>query len=500
MSGGLLMGIWNALSPENILFGTIGCLLGTLVGVLPGLGPSATLAILLPIAINLPPAPAIIMMSAIYYGSQYGGSTTSILVNIPGEASSVVTCIDGYPMAKQGRAGPALAISAIGSFVGATIAVSVLAFTGPLLANFAFYFSSPDYAALMFFSLTALAVLSSKSMLKGVLATFVGLLLALVGCSMSGAPIFTYGSIMMMNGLELSSVVVGLFGISEILIGLDEKIRSVAIGKLGRIMISFKEVRDCIGSMLRASGLGFVLGLLPGMIPAITSFVCYDVEKRVSKNSANFGKGAIEGVCAAETANNASTQAGFIPMLTFGIPTGASLAIILGTLIIFGLEPGPYLFIKHADFVWTIIGSMYIANALLLILNLPLVGLWARIPYIPYKLLAPLILGICFVGAYAGRNNIWDVGVALVCGIVGYLAKKFDWPIVPLILGFILGPKFEGYLRTSLTLSKGSISIFFESPISISFILLTSFLVGFKIYLLRKAVTKRGEIIFKDEE
>ncbi len=495
---GLLMGIWHALSPENLLFGTIGCILGTLVGVLPGLGPSSALAILLSLVVKLPPAPAIIMMAGVYYGAQYGGSTTSILLNIPGEASAVVTCFDGYPMAKQGRAGPALAISAIGSFVGGTISISLMAITGPILANFAFYFRSPDYCALMFFSLIALAVLSSESLLKGFLTVLLGMLLATIGCSLSGIPVFTFGSTMMMSGLELVSVVIGLFGISEILIGLDEKIVTVASEKLGKLMPTLQELRNCVGCMLRSTGSAFFLGLLPGMIPAITSFIAYDVEKRVSKNRHNFGKGAIEGVCAPETANNASVQAGFIPLFAFGIPTGASLAMLLAALIIFGLEPGPYLFTKKMDLVWTIIGSMYVGNVLLVILNLPLVGLWARIAYVPYRLLAPLILGICFVGAYVTRNNILDVGIAMLFGIIGYLGKKFDWPLPPLILGFILGPKFEGYLRTSLTMSGGSLDIFFKSPISMGFILLTFLLICLRIYILRTG--KKARIILKDEE
>jgi putative tricarboxylic transport membrane protein len=287
----------------------------------------------------------------------------------------------------------------------------------------------------------------------------------------------------MLSGLDLVSMVIGLFGICEIMVSLEEEVVTIAQAKVGKLMPSYQELRDCIGCTLRSTGIGFFLGLLPGMVPTIASFMAYDVEKRVSRNKANFGKGAIEGVCAPEVANNANAQAGYIPMMAFGIPPTPTLAMLLAAFVIFGLEPGPLLFTKNADFVWTIIGAMYVGNVILLILNLPLVGLWARIVYIPYRLLAPIILGLCFVGAYAIRNDIFDVAMALFFGIVGYLAKKFDWPLPPLILGFILGPKLEGYLRPSLSMSGGSIAIFFTQPISLGFILLTSLLVAIRVYL-----------------
>jgi putative tricarboxylic transport membrane protein len=483
MLEGPLGGIWNAMSPLNLLFGLIGCILGTLVGVLPGLGPASAVALLFPVTINLPPVPAIIMLGGIYYGAMYGGSTTSILMNIPGEASSVPTTFDGYQMAKQGRAGPALAISAIGSFVGGTLAIMALSFTGPLLASVVFYFTAPDYAGMMFFSLVSLATLSGRSIIKGILMVLTGMLLATVGCSLGGIPCFTYGSVKMLSGLDLVSMVIGLFGICEIMVGLEAELVTIAQAKVGKLMPSFRELRDCIGCTFRSTGIGFFLGLLPGMVPTISSFLAYDVEKRVSRNKANFGKGAIQGVCAPEVANNANAQAGYIPMMAFGIPPTPTLAMLLAAFVIFGLEPGPLLFTKNADFVWTIIGAMYIGNVILLILNLPLVGLWARIVYIPYRLLAPVILGLCFLGAYAIRTDIFDVAVALFFGIVGYLARKFDWPIPPLLLGFILGPKLEGYLRPSLSMSGGSIAVFFTQPISLGFILLTSLLIALRFYL-----------------
>jgi putative tricarboxylic transport membrane protein len=487
MDSGIILGIWHAMSPQNLLWGTIGCILGTIVGILPGLGPTSAIAILFPLTLSLPAAPAILMLSGIYYGAMYGGSTTSILMNIPGEASSVPTTFDGYEMAKQGRAGPALAISAIGSFIGATLAITALAFIGPYLADLAFYFTAPDYAGMMFFSLVSLATLSGKSVLKGILVVITGMLLATIGCSLGGIPCFTYGYVSLMAGIGLIPMIIGLFGISEILIGLEEEIVTIAQAELGKLMPTVRELRGCFGCILRASGIGFFLGLLPGMIPTIASFMAYDVEKKISKNRSNFGNGAIEGVCAPETANNANAQAGYIPLMAFGIPPTPSLALLLSALMVFGLQPGPMLFTKNQDFVWTIIGGMYIGNVILVVLNLPLVGMWARIVYIPYKILAPIILGICFIGAYAISNEVFDVWIAIVFGVVGYIAKKGDWPIPPLILGFILGPMFEGALRPSLTKSGGSILIFFTQPISLSFIVLTLSLIVLKIYLTRSS-------------
>ncbi len=485
MFEGLFQGLWNALHPMNLLFGITGCILGTIVGVLPGLGPTSAIAILLPITITLPAESAIIMLGGIYYGSQYGGSTTSILMNIPGEASSVPTCFDGYEMTKQGRAGPALAIAAIGSFIGGTIGILGLTFAGPPLASIAFYFGPPEYAGLLIFSLLSMAILSGGSTLKGILTTLLGMLLATIGCSLGGVNCFTFGSIKLLKGIDLISLIIGLFGISEIMVNLEEGVTTIAKAKLGKLMPTVQEFRNCVGAMLRGTGLGFFLGLLPGMIGTVITFMSYHLEKRVSKNKANFGRGAIEGVCAPETANNAACQASYIPLMVFGIPPGPSLALLLAALTIYGLEPGPSLFIKHSDFFWTIVGAMYIGNAILLILNLPLVGIWARIVYIPYKILAPVILGFCFLGAYATRNELVDVLVAVLFGFVGYLAKKLDWPTTPIILGFILGPMLEAALRPTLTLSGGSIFILFSRPISLGFILLTFLLVAFRFYLRR---------------
>lgn len=482
----LILGIWNALSPDNLMFGFIGCILGTITGILPGLGPTSAIAILLPITASLPPAPAFIMLSGIYYGAMYGGSSTSILMNIPGEAASVPTTYDGFQMAKQGRAGPALAIAAIGSFIGGTFGVIALTVTGPLLASVVFLFGPPEYTSILLFSLISMAVLSGPSIIKGTMMTLIGIILAIVGLSLNGVPVFTYGSVKLLKGIDLISMIIGLFGISEIMISLEEEVSTIGTVKLGKLMPTFQEFRNCIGCILRATGLGFILGLLPGIGPTICSFMAYDIETRVSKNRANFGKGAIEGVCAPETANNANAQAGFIPLLVFGIPPTATFAVLLMGLTLHGVEPGPMLFIKQKDLLWTVIGGMYIGNIILLILNLPLVGLWAKIVYIPYKIMAPIILGICFLGSYVLRNEILDPVSAVIFGIFGYVARKLDWPVAPVILGFILGPMFEAALRPTLTLSGGSLFILFTRPISLTFIILTIVVIGLKLSLLKK--------------
>jgi putative tricarboxylic transport membrane protein len=484
----LLFGIWNALSPENLIFGLIGALLGTITGVLPGLGPTSTIAILLPITASLPAIPAIIMLSGIYYGAQYGGSTTSILMNIPGEASSVPTTYDGYPMAKQGRGGPALAIAALGSFFGGTVGCIALTITGPLLASIAFLFGPPEYAAMLLFSLVSMAVLSGDSILKGLLMTLLGIILSSIGLSLNGVPTFTYGSVTLLKGLDLISIIIGVFGISEVVLSLEEQVKTIGEAKLGKLMPSFRELRNCISCTLRATGIGFFLGLLPGMGPTMSTFMAYDVEKKINKNRANFGKGAIEGVCAPETANNANAQAGFIPLLTFGLPPTPTFAVLLAGLTMHGVEPGPALFIKYPEFIWTVVGGMYVGNVLLLILNLPLVGLWAKIVYIPYKLLAPIILGICFLGTYVLRNEIIDVLIAVIFGGFGYILKKADWPIAPVVLGFLLGPMFEAAMRPTLTLSGGSLAILFTRPIALMFMSFTMLVVAGKyVFMILKA-------------
>jgi putative tricarboxylic transport membrane protein len=481
----LISGILNVFSPLNLLYCLLGCILGTLVGVLPGLGPASTLAILLPVTMYLNPTGSIIMLAGIYYGAQYGGSTTSILVNIPGETSSVPTCYDGYPMTKNGRAGEALWIAAVSSFIAGTIGCVLISIVGPGFAKYALKFGPPEYFALLFFGLTALISVSGGSVIKAFGCGVAGLMLATVGVdTMTGASRFNFGSIGMMRGLEIIPIAVGLFGVGEILFSAEEGILRVYEGKIGKMMPRGKDLRKGLMASLRGTLLGFPLGLLPGMAPPVASFLAYDMEKKISKHPEKFGSGVIEGVAAPEAANNATAQAGFLPLMAFGIPTCPAMAIMLTALILYGLQPGPLLFQDHKEFVWTVIGSMYIGNVALLLLNLPLVGLWARISMVPYKYLGPIILGICLIGPYSSRNTMFDVWVMLIAGFFGYIMRKTHWPLAPLILGFVLGPMVEGALRQSLSL--GGPSIFFTRPVSAGLMFLTVVVVAISVYSLRK--------------
>jgi putative tricarboxylic transport membrane protein len=476
----LIHGIINVFSPLNLFFCLLGCILGTLVGVLPGLGPATTMAILLPVTMYLNPTGSIIMLAGIYYGAQYGGSTTSILVNIPGETSSIPTCFDGYPMTKQGRGGQALWIAAISSFIAGTLGVMVITFVGVGIAKVALKFGPSEYFALLFFSLTALISISGGSVAKGLGAGVMGLVLASVGTDpMTAVGRFTFKTIALTRGLEIIPIAVGLFGIGEILINAEAGIVRIYEGKLGRMMPTGKELGKGLLAGLRGTILGLPLGVIPGVAPPVASFLAYDLEKKVSKYPERFGTGVIEGVAAPEAANNATAQTGFLPLMAFGIPTSPAMAIILTALMINGLKPGPLLFQEQKQFVWTVIGSMYIGNAVLLLLNLPLVGLWARISQLPYKYLGPIILGICVIGAYSSRNTMFDVWVALGAGVLGYFMRKTNWPTGTLILGFVLGPLFEEALRQSL--SVGGPLIFFRRPISVILLILSVIVVGISL-------------------
>ena len=468
----LINGIISVFSPLTLFYCFLGCVLGTLVGVLPGLGPASTLAILLPITMYLNPTNGIIMLAGLYYGAAYGGSTTSILVNIPGEVGSVPTCFDGFPMTKQGRAGEALWIAAIGSFIAGTFGAFMLSFIGPQIAKYAFKFGPPEYFGLMILSLTALVSLSGGSILKGIIVGLVGLILSTMGVDpQTGITRFDFGITWLLRGLDIVPLAVGVFGIGEILMNAEAGIVKIYEGKLGRMMPRGKELKKGLWACVRGTLFGWPLGVLPGITPGSVSFLAYDFEKKISKYPERFGTGVIEGVANPESANNATAQAGFLPLLTFGIPTGPSPAIILAALMIFGLKPGPTLFIQNKEFVWTVIGSMYIGNVMLLILNLPLVGLWARISTIPFKYMAPIILGICIIGAYSPRNIMFDVWVALGAGVLGYFMRKKDWPVAPMMLGFILGPMLEASFRQSV--SMGGYTIFFTRYITMAFFLLT---------------------------
>ncbi|MBO0763098.1 MAG: tripartite tricarboxylate transporter permease [Hyphomicrobiaceae bacterium] len=497
MDVGLLSGLANAMSLANIGFALIGCLLGTLVGILPGLGPASAMAILLPVALYLPPAGAIIIMSGIYYGAMYGGSTTAILMNIPGEVASVVTTQDGFAMTKQGRAGEALAIAAIGSYLAGMLGTLAIAVLGPTVADLALHFGPPEYFGLVLFSMTALVSFSGRSILAALMLGVLGMWLASIGTDpLTGTQRLNFGSIQLMKGFDVVPVLIGLFGIAEVLSTLEQKTQQIYAGRLGSAWSMIPrgvELVRGLAASLRGTLIGFVLGLLPGMLPALTAYLSYDVERQVSRTPEKFGTGMIEGVAAPEAANNATAMAGFIPLLSLGIPTTPALAILLGTLMINGLTPGPMLFQQQALLVWTVIGSMLIANTALLILNLPLVGLWARISQIPYHVLGPIVLCVCVVGAYAPRNTMFDVWVAILFGIVGYVLRRLGMPLAVLVLGLLLGPLFEQSLRQSIAL-EGTPAIFFTRPIPLALMIAAALVLAGTVWLRRRSRTVQGLI------
>lgn len=479
----LIGGFATAITPENLLFAFIGCLAGTLIGVLPGLGPTSGIAILLPLTTILPPIPAIIMLSGIYYGAMYGGSTTAILVNIPGEVASVATALDGYQLARQGKAGPALATAAISSFVAGTLGLIGLTFFAPTLANVAIRFGPPEYFALMILALSVVINLTGKSLVKGLISALIGFMIAMVGMeSVTGYSRFTFGNINLMSGIDFISVIIGLFAVGEIFANLENIGTTVYDAKLKRLYLNAKEFIYILPTMIRSTFVGFFLGLLPGCSPGVTSFMSYDIEKRISKHPETFGKGDLRGVAAPEGANNATTAGGFVPLLSFGIPSGPALAVLMGGFMMYGLQPGPTLFEKNADLVWAVIASMYIGNVILIILNLPMVPLWAKLVKVPYGILAPMVLIFSFIGAYSVRFKLFDVGVAIFFGLVGWLFKKIEIPTTPLILCLILGTIFETSLRQSLNMSHGSLAIFFTRPISLALIVVAGVLVAASLY------------------
>ncbi|MBI5602814.1 MAG: tripartite tricarboxylate transporter permease [Deltaproteobacteria bacterium] len=458
-----------ALEPVNLLLCFVGVLCGTLVGVLPGLGPATTIALLLPATFSLTAVQSMIMLAGIFYGALYGGSTTSILVNIPGEAASVVTCLDGYQMARKGRAGPALAISAIGSFVGGTFAIVMTMFLAPPLSEMALKFGFPEKVALLFFGFTMVTYLSRGSMAKALMMAAAGLLLSTIGTDLiSASPRFTLGILELQDGIGIVPVVMGLFGISEILLNVEQSSEKIQVfkAKVSDLFLTKKDWKDSAGPVTRGTLLGFLVGLFPGAGGVLPSFFSYALEKRISKHPETFGKGEIAGVAGPETANNAGGQASFIPLLTLGLPCTPSLAIMMGALMIHGLAPGPLLMKENPDLFWGTIGSMYIGNAMLVLLNLPLIGVWVKILKVPYFLLAPLILLICLIGAYSLNNSMVEVGIMAACGLLGYAMKKFSYEPAPLVLALVLGPMFEESLRQSLILSNGNPMIFLTRPIA----------------------------------
>lgn len=467
----LLNGFSIVFQPTNILICFIGVVLGTLVGVLPGLGPSSAISLLIPITFRADPLTAIIMLAGIYYGAMYGGSTASILVNIPGEPSSVATCFDGHPMARQGRAGPALGISAFGSFFAGTVAVLGLTFLAPALSGIAFQFGPAEYVGIMILSLTLLAYLAQGSMVRGLMMAALGFILGSVGTDLtSGKVRFSYGLITLSDGIGLVPVVVGLFGVSEVLLNLGASNREILKTSIKGLFPTLKDWKVSALPMVRATIIGFFLGILPGVGAIIPTFISYSVEKRLSKHPEKFGTGIIEGVAGPETANNAAAGASFIPMFSLGIPPNAVLAILLGALMIHGVQPGPQFMSQHPEIFWGVVASMYVGNVMLLILNLPLIPMWVQILRVPYFLLFSLILLFCLLGTYTVSNNSWDILVMVVFGFVGYLVRQYRYELGPLILAFVLGPLLEKNFRQAMVISRGSFAIFFTHPIAAAFI------------------------------
>ena len=465
----IILGFSVCLQPINLFYCFLGVFIGTLIGVLPGVGPVATISMLLPATFKMSPVGAIIMLSGIYYGAMYGGSTTSILVNIPGETASVVTCLDGYQMARKGRAGPALGIAAFGSFIAGSLSIVGLMFLAPPLAEMALEFGPPEYFSLMLLGLIILTFLAGGSMPKALMMAAFGLFLGLVGMDiMTATPRFTFNLYFLTDGVGLVPVVMGLFGISEVLLNVEGRIKQeVFETKIKGLLPNFQDWKDCFWPIVRGSVLGFFLGILPGGGAVISSFVSYAVEKRISKHPERFGTGVIEGVASPESANNAATGGAFIPLLTLGIPANAVMAMLLGALIIYGMQPGPMLIKQHPDLFWGTVTSMYLGNLMLLVLNLPLIGIWVKILKIPYPVLFPLILLFCLIGVFSLNNNVGEIGLMLFFGGVGYLMRKFNYESPPLVLALVLGPMMENALRQALIMSNGSADIFFLRPISL---------------------------------
>ena len=471
----IALGAQILFTPINLFFCFIGVLMGTLVGVLPGLGPTAAIALLLPNTFHVSPVSAIIMLAGIYYGAMYGGSTTSILVNIPGEAASVITTLDGYQMALKGRAGPALGIAAFVSFIAGTISVIGLMLVAPPLAKFALAFGPPEYFSLMLMGIVVLIYLASGSILKALMMAVFGLLLGTIGMdAISGTQRLTFGLLELSDGVGLIPAIMGLFGVAEVINNVEEAIRrEVVTSKVKNLLPNLQDWRDSFWPIIRGSVLGFFIGILPGPAPVISAFSSYAIEKKLSKHPEKFGTGVIEGVAGPEAANNAATGGAFIPLFTLGIPSNSVIAILLGAFMIHGIQPGPMLISKHADLFWGTIMSMYLGNAMLLILNLPLIGLWVKVLKVPYPILFPLILLFCLVGVFSLNYSQVEVALMIGFGVFGYLARKFQFEMAPLVLALVIGPMMENNLRLSLVISQGSPWIFIEHPISATFIFIS---------------------------
>jgi putative tricarboxylic transport membrane protein len=493
----LATGFAVALTPVNLGFCLLGALIGTLVGVLPGIAPITTIAILLPFTFSLPPASSLIMLAGIFYGAQYGGSTTAILVNVPGESSAIVTCLDGHQMAKQGRAGPALAIAAIASFFAGTVATIVLATASVPMSWLALKFTAPEYFSLMVLGLTGAVVLAHGAPGKAVAMVFVGLLLGLVGIDVNtGVPRMTFGMQELGDGIGFVPVAIGLFGIAELVVALGRpQDKSLLTFRFADLWPSWGELRACVPAMLRGTALGSVLGVLPGGGAALSSFAAYALEKKSSAHPECFGKGAIEGVAAPEAANNAGAQTSFIPLLTLGIPGNAIMALMVGALMIQGIQPGPQVMTSQPQLFWGVIASMWLGNLMLVVLNLPLIGLWVSLLRVPYRLMFPVIVLFCCIGTYSVTNSVFDVWVMLLFGALGVFLYKVGAEPAPLILGFILGPLMEENFRRAMMLSKGDPMVFVERPISALLLLMA---LGLLVILVLPAVRNKREEVFQE--
>lgn len=496
----LVLGFDTALSLQNILYCTIGVTIGTLIGVLPGMGPVATVAMLLPATYALPPTSALIMLAGIYYGASYGGSTTAILVNIPGEASAVVTCLDGHMMAKRGRAGSALGIAALGSFFAGCVATLLIAAFAPPLTELAFQFGPAEYFSLMVLGLVSATVLAAGSLLKAICMVLLGLLLGLIGTDVnSGAFRFTFGLDELQDGIDFVPLSMGLFGFAEIMRNLEGNMsRSLVPNKVKNILPSWQEIKVSVGPIVRGTALGSILGVLPGGGALLSSFASYTAEKKLAGDKADppFGYGNIRGVAGPESANNAGAQTSFVPMLTLGIPSNAVMALMIGAMMIHDIVPGPQVMQSDPGLFWGLIISMWIGNLILVVLNLPMIGVWVQLLRVPYRWLFPAILVFCCIGVYSINNNVWDVWIAIFFGFAGYVFGKLGCETAPLVLGFILGPMMEENLRRAMLLSRGDPSVFVSSPISCG-LLIAAVLMVFLVAA--PAFRKTREVAFKED-
>ena len=494
----LALGLSVAVSFQNLTYALLGCMLGTLIGVLPGIGPVATIAMLLPITFHLPPTASLIMLAGIYYGASYGGSTTSILVNLPGESASVVTCLDGYQMARNGRAGAALSISAVGSFFAGTVGTLIIVLFAEPLTRMAQKFGPADYCSLMALGLVAAVVLASGSVIKAIAMVFLGLLFGLIGTDVNtGAQRFTFDIPELSDGIDFAPIAMGLFGIAEIVVNLERHLtRSGGTIKVGSLWPTREEIRRAWPAVLRGTLLGATLGVLPGGGPTLGAFSAYTLEKKISKTPEMFGKGAVEGVAAPEAANNAAAQTSFIPMLTLGIPSNAVMALMVGAMIIQGIQPGPEVMTKKPDLFWGMIASMWIGNLMLVVINLPMIGIWVKLLTVPYRFLAPAILLFCCIGAYSLQNSTFHVLMVAIFGVLGYVFVRLGCEGAPFLLGLVLGPQMEEYFRRAMLLSRGDPMVFIERPISLGLLITTALLL---ILMALPSIKKARQEAFQEE-